>query len=154
MIEASLMLLRAILHRNLECHVRESRQIGSGQTGDGKSEHQHAPKPPVNPNHVPRTVLQKIKGRVRFEATSPSSGEAVTPGQEQQGCKVGPAFARQTREPTRAWSNTPRRPARYRPAAGRPRWLCLASKDTPPYTRSPCSQHPVGLQKRQPGLSD
>ena len=26
-------------HRNLECWVHESRQIGSGQTGDGKSEH-------------------------------------------------------------------------------------------------------------------
>ena len=26
-----------ILHRNLECQVHESRQIGSGQTGDGKS---------------------------------------------------------------------------------------------------------------------
>ena len=25
-------------HRNLECQVHESRQIGSGQTGDGKSE--------------------------------------------------------------------------------------------------------------------
>ena len=33
--------VRAVLHRNLECQVRESRQIGSGQTGDGKSEHQH-----------------------------------------------------------------------------------------------------------------
>ena len=33
------MLLSAILHRNLECQVHESRQIGSGQTGDGKSEH-------------------------------------------------------------------------------------------------------------------
>ena len=30
------MLSRAILHRNLECQVQESRQIGSGQTGDGK----------------------------------------------------------------------------------------------------------------------
>ena len=30
--------LRAILHRNLECQVHESRQIGSGQTRDGKSE--------------------------------------------------------------------------------------------------------------------
>ena len=29
---------QAILHRNLECQVRESRQIGSGQTRDGKSE--------------------------------------------------------------------------------------------------------------------
>ena len=28
------MLERAILHRNLECQVHESRQIGSGQTGD------------------------------------------------------------------------------------------------------------------------
>ena len=33
---------RAILHRNLECQVHESRQIGSGQTGDGKSEHRHS----------------------------------------------------------------------------------------------------------------
>ena len=32
---------RAILHRNLESQVRESRQIGSGQTGDDKSEHWH-----------------------------------------------------------------------------------------------------------------
>ena len=31
--------VRAILYRNLECQVHESRQIGSGQTGDGKSEH-------------------------------------------------------------------------------------------------------------------
>ena len=29
-------------HRNLECQVHESRQTGSGQTGDGKSEYQHA----------------------------------------------------------------------------------------------------------------
>ena len=34
--------VRAILHRNLECQVRESRQIGSGQTGDGKGERQHS----------------------------------------------------------------------------------------------------------------
>ena len=34
------MLLRAKLHRNLECQIHESGQIGSGQTGDGKSEHQ------------------------------------------------------------------------------------------------------------------
>ena len=31
------MLSRAILHRNLECQVHESRQIGSGQTRDGKN---------------------------------------------------------------------------------------------------------------------
>ena len=31
-----------MLHRNLECQVHESRQIGSGQTGDGKSEHRHS----------------------------------------------------------------------------------------------------------------
>src|SRR5574337_898826 len=36
------MLQRAILHRNLECQVHESRQIGSGQTGDGKSERRHS----------------------------------------------------------------------------------------------------------------
>ena len=33
---------KAILHRNLECQVHESRQIGSGQTGDGKSECRHS----------------------------------------------------------------------------------------------------------------
>ena len=27
---------------NLECQVHESRQTGSGQTGDGKSERQHS----------------------------------------------------------------------------------------------------------------
>ena len=29
------------MYRNLECQVHESRQIGSGQTGDGKSEYQN-----------------------------------------------------------------------------------------------------------------
>ena len=38
MIEATSDAVRAILHRNLECQVHESRQIGSGQTGHGKSE--------------------------------------------------------------------------------------------------------------------
>ena len=33
---------RATLHRNMEYQVHESRQIGSGQTGDGKSERQHS----------------------------------------------------------------------------------------------------------------
>ena len=33
---------KAILHRNLECQVHESRQIGSGQTRDGKGEHRHS----------------------------------------------------------------------------------------------------------------
>ena len=31
------MLYTAILHRNLECEVHESRQIGSGQTGDSQA---------------------------------------------------------------------------------------------------------------------
>ena len=31
-----------LLHRNLECQVHESRQIGSGQTRDGKSERLHS----------------------------------------------------------------------------------------------------------------
>ena len=31
-----------LLHRNLECQVHESRQIGSGQTRDGKSECLHS----------------------------------------------------------------------------------------------------------------
>ena len=31
-----------LLHRNLECQVHESRQIGSGQTRDGKSECRHS----------------------------------------------------------------------------------------------------------------
>ena len=30
------------MHRNLECQVHESRQIGSGQTRDGKGERQHS----------------------------------------------------------------------------------------------------------------
>ena len=34
--------LRAILQRNLECQVDESRQIGSGQAGYGKSECRHS----------------------------------------------------------------------------------------------------------------
>ena len=29
-------------HRNLECRVHESRLIGSGKTGGGKSERQHS----------------------------------------------------------------------------------------------------------------
>ena len=33
--------VRAILQRKLECSVHESRQIGSGQTRDVKSEHRH-----------------------------------------------------------------------------------------------------------------
>ena len=33
---------KAILHRNLEWQVHESRQIGSGQTRDGKSECRHS----------------------------------------------------------------------------------------------------------------
>src|SRR5574340_924255 len=33
---------RKVLHRNLECQVHESRQIGSGQTRDGKSECRHS----------------------------------------------------------------------------------------------------------------
>ena len=34
--------INAILHRNLECQVHKSRQIGSGQTGDGKNERRHS----------------------------------------------------------------------------------------------------------------
>ena len=34
--------MSTILHRNLECQVHESRQIGSGQTRDGNSEHRHS----------------------------------------------------------------------------------------------------------------
>ena len=33
---------RAMLHRNLECQVHESRQIGSGQTRDGNCERRHS----------------------------------------------------------------------------------------------------------------
>ena len=43
-IEARSHALRAILHRNLECMVHESRQIESGQTGDGKNECRHSRK--------------------------------------------------------------------------------------------------------------
>ena len=42
MIEARSDAVRAILHRNLECQIHESRQIGSGQTRDGKSECRHS----------------------------------------------------------------------------------------------------------------
>ena len=42
MIEARSNTVRAILDRNLECYVHESRQIGSGLTGDGRSEHRHS----------------------------------------------------------------------------------------------------------------
>ena len=41
-IEARSDAVKAILHRNLECQVHESRQIGSGQTRDGKGEHWHS----------------------------------------------------------------------------------------------------------------
>ena len=34
--------VKSILHRNLECQVHESRQIGSGQTRDDKSERRHS----------------------------------------------------------------------------------------------------------------
>ena len=37
MIEARSNAVKSNLHRNLECQVNESRQIGSGQTRDGKS---------------------------------------------------------------------------------------------------------------------
>ena len=36
------MLQRAILHRNLKCQVHESRQFGSDQIRDGKSEDRHS----------------------------------------------------------------------------------------------------------------
>ena len=41
-IEARSDAVRAILRRNLECYVHELRQIGSGQTGDDKSECRHS----------------------------------------------------------------------------------------------------------------
>ena len=41
-IEARSDAVRAIWHRNLECQVHESRQIGSGQTRDGKGECSHS----------------------------------------------------------------------------------------------------------------
>ena len=42
MIEARSDAVKTILYRNLECQVHESRQIGSGQIGDGKGEHRHS----------------------------------------------------------------------------------------------------------------
>ena len=42
MIEARSDAIKSILHRNLECQVHESRQIGSGQTGDDKTECRHS----------------------------------------------------------------------------------------------------------------
>ena len=41
MIEARSDAVKSILHRNLECQVHESRQIGSGQTRDSKSERRY-----------------------------------------------------------------------------------------------------------------
>ena len=41
-IEARSDAVRAVLYRNLECWVHESRQIGSGQTRDGKNECRHS----------------------------------------------------------------------------------------------------------------
>ena len=41
-IEARPNAIRALLQKNLECQVHESRQIGSGQTKDGKSECRHS----------------------------------------------------------------------------------------------------------------
>ena len=42
MIEARSDAVKSNIHRNLECQFHESRQIGSGQTGDGKSECRHS----------------------------------------------------------------------------------------------------------------
>ena len=42
MIEARSDAVKSNMHRNLECQVSESRQIGSGQTRDGKSECRHS----------------------------------------------------------------------------------------------------------------
>ena len=41
-IEARSDAVKSNMHRNLECQVYESRQIGSGQTGDGKGERRHS----------------------------------------------------------------------------------------------------------------
>ena len=54
---------RAMLHRNLECQVHESRQIRSGQTGDGKSECRHS----RNQRGVERGNLNKSQRYVAEE---------------------------------------------------------------------------------------
>ena len=41
-IEARSNAIKSNIDRNLECQVHESRQIESGQTGDGKSECRHS----------------------------------------------------------------------------------------------------------------
>ena len=41
-IEARSDAVKSNIHRNLECQVHKSRQIGSGQTRDGKSECRHS----------------------------------------------------------------------------------------------------------------
>ena len=41
-IEARSSAVKSNMHRNLECQVHESRQIGSGQAGDGKGECRHS----------------------------------------------------------------------------------------------------------------
>ena len=42
MIEARSDPVKSKLHRNLECQIHESREIGSGQTRDSKSERRHS----------------------------------------------------------------------------------------------------------------
>ena len=64
------MLQRAILHRNLECYIQESRQIGSGQTGDGKSEHRHSKNQPTKMewgNLTQMTIISTTVGKNPLE---------------------------------------------------------------------------------------
>ena len=64
---------RAILHRNLECQVHESRQIGSGQTRDGKSERRHSRNQRTDGlewvNLTQTTIISTTVGRDPLEET-------------------------------------------------------------------------------------
>ena len=59
------MLRRAILHRNLECQVHESGQIGSGQTRDVKSDCQHSrnQRTEMDWNLTQMTIISTTVGR-------------------------------------------------------------------------------------------
>ena len=54
-------------NRNLECQVHESRQIGSGQTGDGKSERRHSRNQQTKMDWTQMTITSTIVGRNPLE---------------------------------------------------------------------------------------
>ena len=56
------------MHRNLEYYVHESRQTGSGQTRDGKSEHQHFRNQRTKRTQM--TIISTTKGKNPLEKWS------------------------------------------------------------------------------------